>query len=291
MSGEHAGRSRNDPEVLPSVRRLRHRAEAPMLVLATFLTAVAIIAVVVLVVDGLGVPDWLRTLVVLSVVSPLLVAVIARYQYWATISNAVEVTSDQLPDLHALFTEQASRLGMTPDGEGMARTPRLFLVNGNGVMNAYATKCRARRGYVVIYSDLLDLAYRYDDFDLMRFVLGHELGHHHCGHTQFRRLIVTQVLRPLQLSASMSRAQEYTADRVGAFLSVEGSPGMIGLFAGKHMQQDVDLDAYLAAVERHPDGFWLKLANFRADHPVGFRRVPLLRRMQSEGWDLHGTFL
>lgn len=285
-----AGRTTSS-EVLPPVRHLRHRAEVPMLLLGTVLTAVAILAVIVLAVDGLGVPDWLRTIVMVSIVSPVLVAVIARYQYWATISNAVEVTAHQLPQLHALFTEQATRLGMTPDGEGMAKTPRLFLVNGNGVMNAYATKCRARRGYVVIYSDLLDLAYRYDDFDLMRFVLGHELGHHHCGHTQFRRLIITQVLRPLQLSASFSRAQEYTADRVGAFLSIEGSPGMLGLFAGKHMQEDVDLDAYLDAVADHKDGFWLKLANFRADHPVGFRRVPLLRRMQTEGWDLHGKFL
>lgn len=262
-----------------------------MLVIATVLTGIAMIVVIVLVVDGLGVPGWLRTIVSVSIVGPILASLVfARYQYWTTISNAVEVTAEQLPDLHDLFVEQATRLGMTPDGEGMGKTPRLFLVNGNGVMNAYATKCRIRRGYVVIYSDLLDLAYEHGDFELMRFVLGHELGHHHCGHTQFRRLMVTQVIRPLFLWPSFSRAQEYTADRVGAFLSIDGSPGMIGLYAGKNMSKDVDLDAYLAAVGTHRDGFWLKLANFRADHPVGFRRLPTLRRMQSEGWDIHGKF-
>lgn len=287
----HEHQTRHVGEVLPPVRELRHRAEVPMLLIGTVLTAAAIIVAAVLTIDGLGVPSWLRSIIFVSVAGPILAGVIfARYQYWATISNAVEVTAEQLPQLHELFVEQAARLGMTPDGEGMAKTPRLFLVNGNGVMNAYATKCRIRRGYVVIYSDLLDLAYRYEDFDLMRFVLGHELGHHHCGHTQFRRLLITQVLRPLLLGASFSRAQEYTADRVGAFLSVEGSPGMIGLYAGKHMQHDVNREAYFEAISAHKDGFWLKVANFRADHPVGFRRLPTLRRMQQEGWDVHGRF-
>lgn len=291
MSDLTDNRPTGTPDQLPPVSELRHRAEVPMLLIATLLTAAAIVAVAVLAIDGLGVPGWLRSLVLVSVVGPVMASlIIARAMYWSTISNAVEVTDRQLPELHALFVEQAARLGMTPDGEGMAKTPRLYLVNGNGVMNAYATKCRIRRGYVVIYSDLLDLAYRYDDFDLMRFVLGHELGHHHCGHTQFRRLLITQVLRPLQLGASFSRAQEYTADRVGAYLSIEGSPGMLGLFAGKHMQQDLDLDAYYASVADHRDGFWLKVANFRADHPVGFRRMTTLRTMQRDGWDTHGRF-
>jgi Zn-dependent protease with chaperone function len=157
---------------------------------------------------------------------------------------------------------------MSPDGEGMGKTPRLYLVNGNGVMNAYATKCRLRRGYVVVNSDLLDLAYQYGEFDLLRFVLSHELGHHYCGHTQFRRLMLSPALRLLQLWPSFSRAQEYTADRVGAFLHLEGAREMVGLYAGKHMQKDVDVDAYLASVDDHKDGFWLKLANLRADHPV-----------------------
>lgn len=276
---------------LPSVKELRHRAEVPMLLVATALLAVAAIVVLVMVADGLSSPGWLRGAVVAAVVGPLLASlVLARYQYWSTISNAVEVTARQLPELHALFVEQAARLGMTPDGEGMRRTPRLYLVNGNGVMNAYATKCRIRRGYVVIYSDLLDLAYEYGHFDLLRFVLSHELGHHYCGHTQFRRLMLGPLLRLLQLWPSFSRAQEYTADRVGAYLHLAGAPKMIGLYAGKNMLKDVDTDAYFASVADHEESFWLKVANFRADHPVGYRRMRTLQRMETEGWDVHGTF-
>lgn len=276
---------------VPPVKQLRHRAETPMLVLATSLLVVAALVVAVMVLDGLTAPGWLRSTVVVAIVAPVMASlVLARYQYWSTISNAVEVTADQLPALHTLFVEQAARLGMTPEGTGMRKTPRLYLVNGMGVMNAYATKCRLRRGYVVIYSDLLDLAYRHGRFDLMRFALSHELGHHYCGHTRFRRQMLTPLLRPLQLWPSFSHAQEYTADRVGAFLFPEGAPQMIGLYAGKHMSQDVDLDAYYASVADHDENIWLKIANFRADHPVGFRRMTTIRRMQTEGWDVHGTF-
>lgn len=277
---------------LPSVKELRHRAEVPMLLLGSALLLIAAIVVIVLIVDGLDAPGWLRTSVTIALVAPVIASlVISRYLYWSTISNAVEVTAEQLPRLHAIFVEQAAKLGMTPDGSGMNKTPRFYLVNGNGVMNAYATKCQIRRGYVVIYSDLLDLAYRNGDFDLIRFVLSHELGHHHCGHTQFRRQMLSPLLRTLQLWPSLSRAQEYTADRVGAFLALEGAPGMVGLYAGKHMSTDVDLDAYHRSIDTHHDGFWLKVANFRADHPVGFRRMKTLKRMETEGWDVHGKFL
>ena len=278
-------------DALPSVARLRHRAEVPMLLIGTVALLIAVGVVVVMLADGLSTPGWLRTLVAVAIMAPVLSGlIIGRYLYWSTVSNGVEVTADQLPQLHRLFVEQAALLGMTPDGEGMSRTPRLYLVNGNGTMNAYATKCRLRRGYVVIYSDLLDLAYSYDQFDFMRFVLSHELGHHHCGYTQFRRNLLQPVLRAVQLWPSFSRAQEYIADRVAACIFPQGASQMLGLYAGKHMQKDVSLEAYLASVADHKDGFWLKVANFRADHPVGFRRMTTLRRMQTEGWDVHGTF-
>ena len=284
--------STSTPVALPPVKDLRHRAEVPMLLLGTALLAVAALVVVVMIVDGLDAPGWLRSAVIVALVAPVMASLIlARYMYWSTISNAVEVTADQLPQLHAIFVEQAAKLGMTPDGQGMGKTPRFYLVNGNGVMNAYATKCQLRSGYVVIYSDLLDLAYRNGDFSLIRFVLSHELGHHHCGHTQFRRQMLSPLLRLLLLWPSFSRAQEYTADRVGAFLALDGAPGMLGLYAGKHMSQDVNAAAYFDSIETHRDGFWLKVANFRADHPVGYRRMKTLERMRAEGWNVHGKFL
>jgi hypothetical protein len=54
------------------------------------------------------------------------------------------------------------------------------------------------------------------------------------------------------------------------------------------MYRHLDLDAYFRSVGQHKDGFWLTFANFRADQPVGFRRMTTLRRVADEGWDVHG---
>ena len=57
------------------------------------------------------------------------------------------------------------------------------------------------------------------------------------------------------------------------------------------MYRHLDLDAYFRSVGQHKDGFWLTFANFRADQPVGFRRMTTLRRVADEGWDVHGRML
>lgn len=263
-----------------------------MLVLAGVATAVAVAVFLTLVALNANEPGWLTSAVFLVAAGPLLAGVVfIRYSYWNTVSNGVEVTPHQLPELYDLFAGLGARLGMTPDGEGLSKLPRLYVTNGNGVFNAYATKCRIRRGYVVIYSDLLDIAYLNGDFTTIRFVLGHELGHIHCRHVSVWRTMLRPVSMLLQINASVSRAQEYSADRVGSLLAPEGVMGMVSLFAGKHMSKHVDIDAYFESVADHEDGFWLKVANFRADHAVGFRRMTALRRVQDEGWDVHGRML
>jgi Zn-dependent protease with chaperone function len=282
----------HEATALPPVRELRHRAEVPMLALAGIATLIAILVFIGLAVARADEPDWLTSAVAAIVVAPfLVVTVFMRLNYWKAISNGVEVTERQLPQLYEIHRELGERLGMTPNGEGLDKLPQLYLVNGNGVMNAYATKCRVSRGYVVINSDLLDIAYLKGDFETIRFVLGHELGHIKCRHVSVWRSVLRPVSNLLQVGQSVSRAQEYTADRVGSFLAPRGALGMVSLMAGKHMGQHVDIDAYFESVASHRDGFWLKVANFRSDHAVGYRRLTALRRVQDEGWDVHGRML
>jgi Zn-dependent protease with chaperone function len=281
-----------DAPPLPPLRDLRHRAEIPMLVLAGVATVVAIAVFLTLIALKVDQPGWLTSAVFLIAAGPLLAGLVfIRWSYWSTITNGVEVTPHQLPRLYELFADLGARLGMSPEGEGLQKLPRLYLVNGQGQFNAYATKCRIRRGYVVIYSDLLDIAYLNGDFSTIRFALGHELGHIHCRHVSVWRTALRPVSRLLLIGQSVSRAQEYSADRVGSLLAPEGVLGMVSLFAGKHMSTHIDIDAYFDSVAGHEDGFWLKVANFRADHAVGFRRMAALRRVQDEGWDVHGQML
>lgn len=276
----------------PTVKQLRHRAEVPMLVLGGTLSLGGIVVLLVLLGTGTEAPGWLTPAVAAVFAGPVIASVVViRYKFWSTVSNAVEVTPDQFPEIHAIFRELAERMGMTPEESGMNELPRLYVINGNGLINAYAAKCQIDRAYVMIYSDFVDVAYELDDFSTVRFALAHELGHIRCRHVSLWRIMLQPVARLIFLSDSITRAQEYTADRVASYYAPEGAEGLLVLFAGKRMYRRVDLDAYFDSVERHPDGLWLKVANFRSNHAVGFRRMEALRRIRTEGWDVHGRML
>ncbi|MGE9641336.1 hypothetical protein ACQP3J_30330, partial [Escherichia coli] len=77
----------------------------------------------------------------------------------------MEITENQLPEIYSLYIDLAKEMGF---GTKKLRMPRLYLINGNGVLNAFAAKCSLHRRYVVIHSDLLDIAYNTGDFSLIR---------------------------------------------------------------------------------------------------------------------------
>ncbi len=268
----------------PTVRQFRHRAEVPLLVLAGILTGLGVLAAFVAAVSGIAVPTW-ATAAVVGLATPVLAGLVfIRFLYWSQIANSVEITENQLPEIYSTYREMAERMGIS-------HVPRLYLANGNGALNAYASKCQVRRSYVVIYSDLVDIAYEHGDFSGVRFVLAHELGHIHCGHVDLWRTAIMAVPRILFLGRSVVRAQEYTADRCAAYYAPEGAHSMMVLYAGKRMYRRVDLDSYFDSVQRHKNGFWLRFSNFWSDHAVGFRRMEPLRNIDQTGWDIHGKML
>lgn len=268
----------------PSVRELRHRAEIPMLSLCVGVTLLGVVIVVVASVTGNEPPAW-ASIALAGLAAPVLLGTVyIRLHFWKTIANGVEITPQQLPEIHSMYVELAHNMGI---GE----VPRLYLVNGNGALNAFASKCQVRRTYVVIYSDLLDVAYEFDDFETVKFVLAHELGHIKCGHVNLWRSAVRVVPTTLFLGQSMSRAQEYSADRVASYFAPAGANGLMVLFAGKRMYRRTNFVAYKASMNTHKNGFWLRFVNFLADHAVGFRRMETLSRVESEGWNVHGKML
>lgn len=263
---------------------LRHRAEMPMLALCIALTVAGIAIAGAAAAAGNEPPAW-ATVAIAGLAAPFVLgAVYIRLHFWKTIANGVEITPEQLPDVYKLYADLAQQMGIT-------ELPRLYLVNGNGTLNAFASKCQIRRTYVVIYSDLLDIAYEFDDFETVRFVLAHELGHITCGHVNLWRTAVRVLPSTLFLGQSMSRAQEYSADRVASYYAPKGANGLMVLFAGKRLYRRTNVAAYTASVNNHKNGFWLRFVNFLADHAVGFRRMDALARVERDGWDVHGKML
>ena len=276
----------------PTVREFRHRAEVPMLVLGGILTILAVVACIFVILLGMSLSDFGQGVLV-GILAPALAAVAIRWFYWSAITNAVEVTPAQFPEVYTIYHDLAQQMGFRPDaaGKGITRLPRLYIKNGNGVVNAYASKCQVSRGYVVIHSDLVDVGYTYQDWEFVRFVLAHELGHIKCGHVDLWRSMIRPVTTALRLQASVIRAQEYTADRVALYYAPAGGKGMIHLYCGKHLGHRVNMDEYFASVHAHKDGFWIRVANFLSDHAVGFRRMAALHEAETKGWDVHGKML
>ena len=264
-----------------------------MLVLGGILTILAVVACIFVILLGMSLSDFGQGVLV-GILAPALAAVAIRWFYWSAITNAVEVTPAQFPGVYTIYHDLAQQMGFHPDdaaGKGITRLPRLYIKNGNGVMNAYASKCQVSRGYVVIHSDLVDVGYTYQDWEFVRFVLAHELGHIKCGHVDLWRSMIRPVTTALRLQASVIRAQEYTADRVALYYAPAGGKGMIHLYCGKHLGHRVNMDEYFASVHAHKDGFWIKVVNFLSDHAVGFRRMAALHEAETKGWDVHGKML
>jgi Zn-dependent protease with chaperone function len=267
-----------------SVRHLRHRAELPMLVLCSLITAAGVAVAGWLHHTGNLVPDWAAA-AVLGLTLPLAAAVgVIRWLYWRQIANSVEVTPATLPDLHAAHVELA-------DAIGLDHLPRLYVRNGHGVINAVAAKCQVRRSYVILSSDVVDIAYSGGDWVTLQFILAHELAHIRCGHVALWRTAITALPSVLHLDRSLRRAQEYTADRCAARHIPDGAAGLLLLYAGKRLYRHIDPGAYMTSVRGHRDGLWLRLVNLASTHPVGFRRMASLSAIDQEGWDVHGRML
>lgn len=74
------------------------------------------------------------------------------------------------------------------------------------------------------------------------------------------------------LWTALSRAREYTADRIGINLAPSGKKGLIVLSAGEHLYKNVNFEEYLETA-RTSEGFWIWSTNVLSTHPALVRRV------------------
>lgn len=199
--------------------------------------------------------------------------------------NAIPINARQFPDLHARLQQCAAKLGMP--------VPEAYLVNGNGVLNAFATKFLGR-SFVALLSDVVDSME--DRPDALNFYIGHELGHLRRNHQTWSTVLAPALFLPL-IGAAYSRAREYTCDRHG--LAVCDHPedaqyGLVALAAGKRRWRSVNLAEYSESAAPSP-GFWMSLHELVGDYPwlnkrhawlhaLPDRRKPVLGRRNPFAW-------
>jgi Zn-dependent protease with chaperone function len=181
--------------------------------------------------------------------------------------SAVRLSRRQFPDIYAVKEDFARELGLQ-------REPEIYLMSGNGTLNAFAASTFGY-DFVVIHSELFSNTYE-KNRDALAFIIGHELGHLHLGHTRlWYQLSTAYVDRVPLLKGFLSRAREFSCDRHGAYLAPQGEEGLVLLAAGRYVYKDVDVGELLEQALRFR-GFWPVVAQLPQSHPFTVRRLKVL---------------
>jgi len=182
--------------------------------------------------------------------------------------TAVRITAQQFPDLNARIEKCCLKLGMD-------RAPEAYLMHGNGVFNAFATRFLGR-DFIVLYSDIVDALEQ--DPDAVDFYIGHELGHLHRKHIQWRWVLWPAAILPL-IGAAYSRAREYTCDLYGMACCANRQSavhGLAALAAGQKRWQSMNAQHYTDQVKQ-TGGFWMSFHELIGDYPWLVKRIAQVR--------------
>jgi Zn-dependent protease with chaperone function/Tfp pilus assembly major pilin PilA len=186
--------------------------------------------------------------------------------------NGVELSAEQFPDVYAQFVECCKRLDI-------ATPPRAYILNGNGVLNAFATKF-IRDRYVVLTSDIVDAMQ--GNADGLRFYIGHELGHLRMKHIS-KALLRWPVLWLPLLGAAYSRARESTCDRHGLACSGSGGAAVLALSvlaAGRARWRTLNVANYVRQTEQSR-GFWMSFHELISGYPWLTKRAARMTNDES----------
>jgi len=169
----------------------------------------------------------------------------------------------------------------------MKKLPKLYVTNGNGVVNAYALSCNTRHKYIVMHAETV-MAMEHSP-EIVEFVLAHELAHHKLGHVSLWRSIIGVIPNTLiPLGITTTRAQEYSADRVAKSVCDHDHSAMKLLAIGPWMHQNVDSDSWLDECETDRKEFYVRCANVLSSHAVMSKRFKALRDIDAQGFKSHG---
>lgn len=179
--------------------------------------------------------------------------------------NGIKISENQFPEIYELANKYSNMMDMD--------VPDIYVIEAGGILNACATRF-ARRDFVILYSDILDMAYNEGE-NVVSFILCHELAHVKRKHVK-RWFIKLSMVIPA-LWNSYSRACEYTCDAIANSLVPEGAiQGLVLLAAGKNLYKKVNLEELENQKERET-GFFMWLGEIHSTHPYLTHRISKLK--------------
>jgi len=177
--------------------------------------------------------------------------------------TGVRLGPEQSPELYARVRECAAGLGIP--------APEAYLLNGEGLLNALATRFLGRN-FIVLYSDVVDALESRPQ--ALNFYIGHELGHIKRKHLSWGPVLWPANLMPL-IGPAYSRAREYTCDAYGQACCetpTDAAVGLAVLAAGPSRWSKVDVQAY-AGQSAETGGFWMSFHELVGDYPWLVKRM------------------
>lgn len=187
--------------------------------------------------------------------------------------NGVRISERQFPDLHKLLTNACTKLGVVA-------IPEAYVIQGGGILNAFATKLLSRT-YVIVYADLLEKCE--GNPQRIEMILAHEVAHIAFGHLKMLTFLLPARMVPW-LGAALSRAQEQSCDLAAAHVvgnAEEAAKGLVTLAAGTYASK-VDLAIYEEQVSE-TGSFWMSVAEVASDYPFLSKRVARVRGFLQTG--------
>jgi Zn-dependent protease with chaperone function len=250
------------------IKKLRHPAEIPLFVvclLVSIFIYIALMMAPILYPQDVGIEY-----IVVVPAAIVFLSFISGQTYGGMRANAVKLSEKQFPELYEIIKRLSRELNLD-------EVPDAFMIQEGGEINAFATRLYFRRNYVVFYANVVEVAYREGDSASLEFIVAHELGHIKAGHvTLLYNLSIfpiafVPVLKDI-LWTALSRAREYTSDRIASRISPSGKKGLIVLCAGEHLYKNVNYEEYIETA-RTSEGFWIWTTNLLSTHPALVRRV------------------
>lgn len=295
-----------EPELTPAgvqaeIRRTRHKKELPLYIICCVLGVISGIIVMARSFQGQGIGAELKdilmnggtiadpgaaqaALVIIltilgfvmgvgAIISLIVLMLISLYQlYGLEMSYSVRVSEENFPEIYAKVKEFSRLLGI--------KEPEVYVQQQNGTLNAF-TAWIPGKTFIQLNAEMVDIAYmEHKDFDTLFFVMAHEFGHVYLHHVQLQYMFwsvlvnFVPVVGRILLAPMLSRAREYSADRVGQALTAGKAERdcMMLLGTGRHLYKYADAEKYVEEVTTARHNVFERLArwviNLLASHPI-----------------------
>jgi Zn-dependent protease with chaperone function len=245
-----------------------HPAERPLLLVRALITAFVLLLAAAVAVSSVEALLGAVVIAFYAFVIALFFVVRQGILVGTIRGNGIRVTQAQLPKIHEIVQHHCSELGIS-------EPPAVYVVESGGLLNAFATRL-AGKDYVVLYSEVVELAYEHG-VESLSFIIGHELAHVKRKHVYKDFLLFPSLVMPL-LEEAYSRACEYTCDGIGNALAPQGAEsGILILAAGRVLSSRVNTAEFLTQI-REAGGFWVWLAELVSLHPIIPKRLAYVRK-------------